>query len=173
MAAEMKACHAHVRQVRKLRSQSVIVAELEMPIAAFKDVVAFCDESDVLLTIAPATMKGLPYGVVASAPAFDEDVTPDAPALDVADPGLPDSGNGSGERRAFSDLPVGSQAAMMCREPEFQKWLGGIDESETRALLCDAFGVGSRADIPLATWTDYYNAFDAWRTEQRYGDIAP
>jgi hypothetical protein len=38
-------------------------------------------------------------------------------------------------------------AAILCKNPFFQKWIGGDDEHSTANLLCDRCGISSRAEL--------------------------
>lgn len=38
-------------------------------------------------------------------------------------------------------------AAILCKTPAFQKWIGGEDEHSTANRLCDRCGISSRAEL--------------------------
>lgn len=81
------------------------------------------------------------------------------------------------EKRSFHELPYSQQAAMLCNETLFQRYLeeeqrfqlcqdheGNTDYAETVRRIC---GISSRSelntdDIAAIRWTDLYAKFKAW-----------
>ena len=79
--------------------------------------------------------------------------------------------------RPFHTLPVGSQAALACKEASFRAFLLGhigrvvANEQEAGACLRQHFAVNSRADIPPGVWAEFYSGYEQWagKMAERHG----
>ncbi|MCG8381826.1 MAG: hypothetical protein MJA28_06360 [Gammaproteobacteria bacterium] len=75
----MKAVHAQVYDVKKVRTRQVATITLEIPIEAHLDAINLLDEQDVLVTVAPKDI-GMPYGVIDGDTAPEQSKPDDEPA---------------------------------------------------------------------------------------------
>lgn len=70
-------------------------------------------------------------------------------------------------KRHFHDLPVSAQAALLCKDMGFWKFIGTdrntiLNEHEAADNLRRRFGVESRAHIPPEEWALFVAGFEQW-----------
>ena len=135
----MKAVYGKVTNVKAFQSTGSCRIEVEVPVEAYRDVVALLWDQRVLVTLAPEL--GRAYGVVE--PREGEEHPSPAPFI----PPRPDIG------------PLCLLAVKLCREPDFQAWLQHefphlADEWEpcppeqwAKNVILDVCEISSRRDL--------------------------
>lgn len=136
--------------------------------------------SDMSAELATAPL-GTRYMVAFSEIGDDEQPTPVAQPIEHQTSNLTVAGsNPAGstkDRRPFASLPLSQQAAIRCQDNDFKLFINASNAEDAAERVRIRCGVASRSEIILNTpagdkWEVLERAYQAWRTDQQYGDSA-
>ena len=66
-------------------------------------------------------------------------------------------------KRAFTDLPLSQQAALLCKDVRFQKFMKADDENDAAMWLCERHHITSRSQLDRPDLSDIATQFRAIR----------